>query len=205
MCKVSESKQINFSEFIGKAKTKYVFQVSWPYLGFCPTLNILLWIVSKMLSNLLENGEKYIEKCNFYIKYFDKIKCYANRPYLVFSELKPETHIYFFFGLRSRLEYLSRSMTKPTKWHAPSEDSDQPGHPPSLISLRCALNVQLRTQGSSTWTAKTLIRLRWCLSWSESSLEAKVILLVLSCCSSFYRNDPEYLDRHVWANSVNSD
>ena len=23
---------------------------------------------------------------------------------------------------------------------APSEDSDQPGHPPSLISLRCALN-----------------------------------------------------------------
>ena len=52
-----------------------------------------------MLSNLLENGEKYIEKCNFYIKYFDKIKCYANRPYIVFSELKPETHIYFFSGL----------------------------------------------------------------------------------------------------------
>ena len=24
---------------------------------------------------------------------------------------------------------------------APSDDSDQPGHPPSLISLRCALNV----------------------------------------------------------------
>ena len=23
---------------------------------------------------------------------------------------------------------------------APSKDSDQPGHPPSLISLRCALN-----------------------------------------------------------------
>ena len=50
-----------------------------------------------MLSNLQENGEKYTEKCNFYIKYFDKIKCYADRPYLVFSELKPETHIYFFF------------------------------------------------------------------------------------------------------------
>ena len=26
---------------------------------------------------------------------------------------------------------------------APSEDSDQPGHPPSLISLRCALNGTL--------------------------------------------------------------
>ena len=36
------------------------------------------------------------KKCNFYIKYFDKIKCYADRPYLVFSELKPETHTYFF-------------------------------------------------------------------------------------------------------------
>ena len=36
-------------------------------------------------------------KCNVYIKYFDKIKCYANQPYLVFPELKPETHTYFFF------------------------------------------------------------------------------------------------------------
>ena len=32
---------------------------------------------------------------------------------------------------------LSQSMTKATKWRAPSEDSDQPGHPPSLISLLC--------------------------------------------------------------------
>ena len=31
---------------------------------------------------------------------------------------------------------LSRDMTKPTKC-VPSEDSEQPGHPPSLISLRC--------------------------------------------------------------------
>ena len=33
---------------------------------FAPTLIILLLIVSKMLSNLLENGEK-INECNFYI------------------------------------------------------------------------------------------------------------------------------------------
>ena len=56
--------------------------------------------MNKILSNLLKNGGKCIEKCNFYIKYFfDKIKCYADRPYLVFSELKPETHIYFFLAL----------------------------------------------------------------------------------------------------------
>ena len=32
---------------------------------------------------------------------------------------------------------MSRLMTKPTKWHVcqPSEDSDQPGHPPSLIRV----------------------------------------------------------------------
>ena len=43
---------------------------------------------------------------------------------------------------------------------APSEDSDQPGHPPSLISLRSAL------MGSP--------------GWSESSLGAHIILLVWS-------------------------
>ena len=30
---------------------------------------------------------------------------------------------------------MSRRMTKPTKWRAPNEDSDQPGHPPSLIRV----------------------------------------------------------------------
>ena len=49
--------------------------------------------MSKILSNMLENGRKCYEKCNFYIKYFDKIKCYADWPYLAFSELRPETHI----------------------------------------------------------------------------------------------------------------
>ena len=40
---------------------------------------------------------------------------------------------------------------------APSEDSDQPGHLSSLISLRCALNGFLRIQAFFMWTAKTLI------------------------------------------------
>ena len=55
--------------------------------------------MSKLLSNLLKSGEKFIEKCNFYIKYFDRIKCYSDQPYLVFfSELKPETNVYFFLA-----------------------------------------------------------------------------------------------------------
>ena len=36
---------------------------------------------------------------------------------------------------------------------APSEDSDQPGHPPSLISLSCALSGQLRAQAFFVRTA----------------------------------------------------
>ena len=53
---------------------------------------------------------------------------------------------------------------------APSEDSDQPGHQPSLISLRCALNGYLRTHAFFMRAAKTLIRLGGFPGWSESSL-----------------------------------
>ena len=61
---------------------------------------------------------------------------------------------------------------------APSEDSDQPGHPPSLIRV-----FAVRSMGSSAFfmqTAKTLIRLGGCPGWSESSLGTQFILLVLS-------------------------
>ena len=69
---------------------------------------------------------------------------------------------------------------------APSEDLDQPGHPPSLVSLRCALNGQLKTQCFFMRTAKTLARLGGCTGRSESSVGACVILLVLSCCGSIF-------------------
>ena len=98
-----------------------------------------------MLTNLLKTVEKIIEKCNFYTKYFGKIKCYADRPYLVlFSELKPETHIYIFWPYRSivwQLVWKTSLMTKPTMWLCAqrrlrsawaSAQSDQ--------SLRCALS-----------------------------------------------------------------
>ena len=44
----------------------------------------------------------------------------------------------------------------------PSEDSDQPGHPPSLISLCCPHEETLGAQLPIEHTAKTLIRLGRC-------------------------------------------
>ena len=43
--------------------------------------------------------------------------------------------------------------------NAPSEDSDQPGHPPSLITLRCRHEETLGRQLTIERSAKTLIRL----------------------------------------------
>ena len=77
---------------------------------------------------------------------------------------------------------------------APSEDSDQPGHPPSLIRISAvrlkqtwALSYPVCAQRRlwSDWVecpgwSETLIRLGGCPGWSESSLGTKVILLVLS-------------------------
>ena len=61
---------------------------------------------------------------------------------------------------------------------APSEDRSAWA---STQSLHCALN---RAQYFFMRTVETLIRLGRCLGWSESSLGAQVILLVLSCGSS---------------------
>ena len=64
--------------------------------------------------------------------------------------------------------------TKATKWCAPSEDSDQPGHPPSLIRVFTA------------WWNIGSLATQWVYSWSESLLtRTQVILLVLSCCGSY--------------------
>ena len=63
---------------------------------------------------------------------------------------------------------------------APSEDSDQPGHPPSLISQHCPPEAKVGPKLPIERTAKTLIRLGGCPGWSESSLGTKVILFVFS-------------------------
>ena len=109
--------QTNNPSQIIKSGVVCVFQVSRPHLGLrpnpkhstanrkqnaaSPTPNIPLQTESKTLPAPLE---KCIERCNFYIKYFDKIKPHANRPYPVPSKLKPETHIYFFFCLITRIK-----------------------------------------------------------------------------------------------------
>ena len=53
---------------------------------------------------------------------------------------------------------LSRDTTKTTRDLAPSKASDQPGHPPSRISLRCPNEETLRPTPSIECTAKTFIR-----------------------------------------------
>ena len=63
-------------------------------------------------------------------------------------------------------------MTKPTKWHV------RPAKTQISLGIRPVLDFFKRT-------AKTLIRLGGCPGWSESSLGAHAILLVLSRCGSF--------------------
>ena len=58
-------------------------------------------------------------------------------------------------------------------------------------SLHCVLNGYLRTQAFFMLTAKTLIRLGGYPGWSESSLGAHVIMLVLSWGSSYYMSETE--------------
>ena len=65
--------------------------------------------------------------------------------------------------------------------------TDQTGHPPNLISLLCVLSGKLRTPTFFKGTVKSyqtgwMPRQIWV--WSESSLGAQVILLVLSCFGS---------------------
>ena len=70
---------------------------------------------------------------------------------------------------------MSHCTTKQTKWCAPSKDSDQPGHPPSLISLRCQHEEGLGPLLPIKHTVKTLIGLGECPGRSESSLGPQVI------------------------------
>ena len=58
---------------------------------------------------------------------------------------------------------------------APSDDSDQPGHPPSLIRV---FAVRMKKHCVLSYP---LIRLGRCPCWAESSMGAHIILLVLSC------------------------
>ena len=56
---------------------------------------------------------------------------------------------------------------------APSEDSVQPGHPPSLIRVFAVRMKKAWVLNYPMSAAKTLIRLGGCPGWSESSLVAQ--------------------------------
>ena len=67
-----------------------------------------------------------------------------------------------------------------------SEESDQPGHPPSLISLHAW--KKLGSLATHWAHSEDSIRLGGCPGWSESSLGA-LFLLVLSCGGSYADSD----------------
>ena len=120
-------------------------------------------------------------KCHYFVSFGDVHQIPLGIKYLYTNQ------IIQFYKLSIRWPILRCSTTKQTKWHVPSEDSDQSGHLPSLISLRSVLIGYFKTQGIFMQTAKSLIRLGRCPGWSESSLGVKIILFVLSCCGSFYK------------------
>ena len=57
---------------------------------------------------------------------------------------------------------------------APNDDSNQPAHSRSLISLRCPHEETLHPWLSKMRPVKTLIRLRECAGWSETSQGALI-------------------------------
>ena len=68
---------------------------------------------------------------------------------------------------------------------APSEDSDQPGHPPSLIRVFAVRLKKARILSYPLSARRRLIRMGGCQGWSESSLGTHAISLVLSRCGSY--------------------
>ena len=68
-------------------------------------------------------------------------------------------------------------MTKPTKWRVSNEDSDQPGHPPSLIGVFGVRFMQQRLRYADSKDSDQIMRMLHDLSlrWLH------IILLVSSC------------------------
>ena len=126
------------------------------------------------------------------------------------------------------LHHLSRNMTKPTEC-VPSEDSDQPGHPPSLIWVFVvrmkkpwALRYPLTAQRRLWWDwedAQADLSLRWAhthcvgfvMSWLICSCLSVPILRIFTvlvkrkffilCCkvSSNTIIEPQHDKRRLWS------
>ena len=82
--------------------------------------------------------------------------------------------------------HLSLCTRKQTTWCEHSEDSDQPRHLPSLNRVFAVCMKKAWVLSYPLGAQWRLIRLGGCPGWSESSLGAHVILLVLWCGGSFH-------------------
>ena len=81
------------------------------------------------------------------------------------------------------LLYLSRLTTKPTKWHVrPAKTQINLGIRPFWSESSLSTWGKLRSLAIITVQSEASAQTGGCRGWSESSLGAKVILLVLSCC-----------------------
>ena len=95
---------------------------------------------------------------------------------------------------------------------APSEDSDQPGHPASLIRVFAVRLKKAWVLSYPLSTQRKLIRLGGCLGWSESSLGAHsfrwfchVVAQIMTCINnenarkkSFQANNLVPINTNFW-------
>ena len=138
------------------------------------------WLTSFVYYKILSTSRTFLPP-NSFIKRSQKHEVYL--PDLSTDQNKDHISVWFHATWHEPPHDKINKMTC-----APSEDSDKPGHPLSLISLRCphdeTLGPQLMLLPNER-TAKTLNRLDGCPGWSEYSLGEHVILLVLSCGGSY--------------------
>ena len=114
--------------------------------------------------------------------YVDRYSKYSTRNSLTHHLKAVETQSQIFSSNCPVMKWATTRQTNQMT-SAPSEDSDQPGHPSSLIRI-FTVCMQKQWVLSYPWGAqRRLIRLDG-PGWSESWLGAEVILLVLSCVGS---------------------
>ena len=93
---------------------------------------------------------------------------------------------------------MSRSTTKPTKWHVcPVKTQISPSiHPVWSVLAVCSMKKTFFTR------QQRRISLDGCTGWSESSLGTQVILSVLSCSSPFEYNLVTRPPYNIWTNTL---
>ena len=90
--------------------------------------------------------------------------------------------------------------------YANNKGADQPMHSSSLIGAFVVCCLDGISKISSLYLASVATQAGLCLTWSQTTEDT------FSCDQAYmiehdwlYRNDPRFLDRQVWANSVDPD